>query len=246
MVNGENSAGGIGITPATTRELFEAGANVITTGNHVWRHKECYPVLDKHPALIRPANYPDNAPGKGFCIVTLPRCVSDGPENSQPEEKIAFINLLGRVFMEAVDCPFRKVDSILATLDPSVTMIVVDMHAEASSEKRVMAKYLDGRVSAVVGTHTHVQTADAMVSPHGTASLTDLGMCGVEHDSVIGMEYPPVVARFLSGLPHPFRPAKGQGGVNGAIIDIHKQTGKATRIALVREQPALLLDSNIL
>lgn len=226
MANGENSAGCLGITPATVKELEKSGVDVITTGNHVWRYKECYPLLVKHATLLRPANYPEKAPGKGVAVVTMSSGV-----------KIAFINLLGRVFMESVDCPFATVDRLLSLLPADVSMIIVDMHAEATSEKRALFHYLDGRVSAVVGTHTHVQTADASVSRNGTASITDLGMCGVE-DSVLGMDQKSVIARFTSGMPHAFRPARGSASLNGVIIDIDTLTGKALDIALVRPDPA--------
>lgn len=226
MANGENSAGCLGVTPATVKELEKFGVDVITTGNHVWRHKECYPLLRSHERFLRPANYPAKAPGKGITVVPLPS-----------GQGIAFINLIGRVFMEPVDCPFATVDSLLASLPPEVTMIVVDMHAEATSEKRGLYHYLKGRVSAVVGTHTHVQTADATISEEGTATITDLGMCGVE-DSVLGMDKGAVLARFTTGMPHPFRPAKGKGSLNGVFIDIDSVSGKAVDMALLRPQPA--------
>jgi len=226
LVNGENSAGGVGITPATVKELFAAGADVITTGNHVWRHKECYPLLATAPAVLRPANFGENTPGRGLTVLTLPAA------------RIAVLNLAGRVFMDTADCPFRAADEALATLTPDISLIFVDFHAEATSEKRAMVQYLDGRVSAVFGTHTHVQTFDARISAKGTASLTDLGMCGVEEDSVLGMAKEPVLARFLSGMPHAFRPAKGPGTVNGLLADFDASTGRAVALCLVRGSPS--------
>ena len=222
LVNGENSAGGTGITPATTKELFAAGADCITTGNHVWRYRECYPLLASEPALLRPANFGEQTPGKGLTILSL----SAG--------RIAILNLAGRVFMDAAECPFRTADEALATLPPDIHLIIVDFHAEATSEKRAMAHYLDGRVSVLFGTHTHVQTSDARISGQGTASLTDLGMCGTEETSVLGMAKEPVLARFLSGMPHPFRTTKGPGTVNGLLADIDTTTGKALALWLVR------------
>lgn len=249
IVNGENAAGGIGLTPATLGELLAAGADVVTSGNHIWKHKEIRPHLDSNPRLLRPANYGlasgSRIPGRGFGMYDIP---GGG--------RLAVINLLGRTFMESVDCPFAAADHILERLQvlaatdgnhagggASGLCVIVDFHAEASSEKRAMAHYLDGRVSAVLGTHTHVQTADAFVSPLGTASLTDLGMCGVERESVIGMAAPPVLKRFVTGLPQAFKPAKGEASLNGALLEMDKFSGKALSISLVRDKaPAVIAE----
>ena len=227
MANGENAAGGIGLTPSTFRELREAGVDVVTSGNHIWKHREIYSLLDESPVLLRPDNYGAKAPGRGVCVFVLP-CGF----------KVGIVNLLGRVFLEPVPCPFEAADSALDRLASiGADCVILDFHAEASSEKRAMSHYVDGRIAAVVGTHTHVQTADALVTPLGTACLTDLGMCGVEEDSVIGMAKEPVVRRFVSGLPEPFRPAKGKASLNGALVEVEKKDGKALSIRLLRYKP---------
>lgn len=232
IANGENAAGGIGLTPETLAELTAAGVDAVTSGNHIWKHKSIYSHLEGNNCVMRPANYGLKAPGRGLRMFTL----RDGT-------RLAVLNLLGRVYMDPTDCPFAAADAALAELAETDTRIcLVDFHAEASSEKRAMAHHLDGRVSAVVGTHTHVQTADAEVSAQGTASLTDLGMCGVEIDSVIGMGAQAVLKRFRTGLPQPFIPAKGEASFNGACIDIDKNTGKALSIRLVRGKPCVAGD----
>lgn len=223
IANGENAAGGVGLTRETAEELFRAGVDVITSGNHIWKHRAFLPHLGREPRILRPANYPGKAPGRGLYTHDLP-CGT----------RVAVMNLLGRTFMEAVDCPFRKADELLAGLPDDVRVRVVDFHAETTSEKRAMAHFLNGRVSAVLGTHTHVQTADARVSPEGTASLTDLGMCGVEETSVLGVAVKPVLGRFLTGMPHPFTPAKGRAGINGALAAVEKNSGKALFLGMVR------------
>ena len=224
IANGENAAGGVGLTRETAGELFRAGVDVITSGNHIWKHRAFIPYLVKEPRIVRPANYPRKAPGAGVYIYTLP-CGTP----------VAVVNLLGRTFMEAVDCPFQKADELFGELPDDVRVRVVDFHAETTSEKRAMAHFLDGRASAVLGTHTHVQTADARVSPEGTASLTDLGMCGVEEASVLGVAVRPVLGRFLTGMPHPFTPAKGRAGINGALAIVEKRRGKALFLGMVRD-----------
>lgn len=227
IANGENASGGIGLMPDSLRQLRQAGVDVVTSGNHIWKHREIYSVLDKDACLIRPANYGADAPGRGYCLFALP----DG-------SRVGVINLQGRVFMEPLDCPFAAADAILEALgQEGAACCVVDFHAEASSEKRAMLHYLDGRVSAVLGTHTHVQTADAYVTGRGTASITDLGMCGVEYDSVIGMGKEAVVKRFVTGLPHAFKPARGASGLNGAVLEIEKNSGKALSIRPLRDKP---------
>ncbi len=236
IANGENASGGIGLTPEGLRELLSAKVDVVTTGNHIWKHKEIHPSLDKSKALLRPINYGPKAPGRGFCLHALP-CGT----------KVGVLNLIGRSFMEPLHCPFQAADAALAALaEQEAAFCLVDFHAEASSEKRAMVHYLDGRAAAVLGTHTHVQTADARVSALGTASLTDLGMCGVEEDSVIGMTKETVIKRFVSGLPQPFRPAKGQSSFNGALVEIDKSSGKALSISLLRDKPEVMLDARTL
>lgn len=233
IANGENAAGGIGLTAATFKELLQAGVDVVTSGNHIWKHKEIYPLLDQSPVLLRPANYGSGAPGRGTCVFALP-CGC----------KVGVINLLGRIFLEGVNCPFEAADRALEELaGMGAQCVLLDFHAEASSEKRAMLHYLDGRIAAVFGTHTHVQTADAFVTDAGTASLTDLGMCGVEADSVIGMAKEPVVRRFLSGLPQPFKPAKGAASLNGAVLEAAKKNGKALSISLLRDKPLRMIDA---
>ena len=230
IANGENAAGGVGLTPETFRELIAAGVDVVTGGNHIWKHQELYPLLINDPRLIRPANYPPGAPGRGLCIHTLAQGT-----------RVAVMNLIGRVFMEPLDCPFQAATALLTKLEQEEGPLIriVDFHAEASSEKRALAHVLDGRVSAVLGTHTHVQTADARIAAQGTASLTDLGMCGVEDDSILGVAVEPVVARFVRGLPVSFRPAKGTATLNGALLDIDKETGRTIAMRLMRGQGEL-------
>jgi metallophosphoesterase (TIGR00282 family) len=182
--NGENAAGGIGITPSTARELFDSGIDIITTGNHIWAHKEIIPYLDGNLAIIRPLNYPPGTPGRGY----LSR---DG---------ILVVNLIGRTFIGNFDCPFRAMDQLLAEVEGKSTIIIVDFHAEATSEKVAMGWYLNGRVSAVLGTHTHVGTIDTRILPGGTAYVTDIGMVG-PMDSVIGDDPDSVINRFLTQIP---------------------------------------------
>lgn len=231
IANVENAAGGIGITRETLRELLCTGVDVATGGNHTWRNQEVYATLDEEPRIVSPANVAPCVPGKGRVVRELP-C----------GEKIAVINLLGRSFMDTADCPFRCVDAILASLPQDVVLRFVDFHAEATSEKRAMGQYLDGRVSAVVGTHTHVQTADATILPHGTAYITDLGMCGAEKASILGMEASSIIKRFISGLPVRFKPAAGEGTLNGMVADFNPATGKAEMVAILREQAPALFD----
>ncbi|CAK7051265.1 MAG: 2',3'-cyclic-nucleotide 2'-phosphodiesterase [Desulfovibrio sp.] len=231
IANAENAAGGIGMTRETVREVFSAGADVITGGNHTWRNQEVYPLLDEHPCVVRPANVAPELPGKGYIVHALPNGV-----------KIAVINLLGRSFMDMCDCPFRTVDAILAALPEDIALRFVDFHAEATSEKRAMGHHLDGKVSAVVGTHTHVQTSDATVMPKGTAYMTDLGMCGAERPSILGMEPNGIIKKFATGLPVRFKPASGDGALNGMVADFDVATGKSLRVTILREAPAPIYD----
>lgn len=222
VANGENASGGIGLTAKSARQLLEAGIDVLTGGNHTFRHKDLHPLLDVEERLLRPANYPAGAPGRGWSVYR--------PAGKPP---YAVINLLGRVFMDAVDCPFHAADAILAELPSDVTVRLVDFHAEATSEKKAMAYYLDGRVSAVLGTHTHVQTADAQLLPRGTALLTDCGMTGPAA-SALGMDPEEVVARFLSAIPTRFVVSKAPPEMQGALLDVDAATGKVVTIAAWR------------
>ena len=214
IANGENTAGGFGITSDTAYELLDNGVDLLTSGNHIWDQKEIIPYMDEGLPLIRPANYP-NAPGRGYLIY-------DG---------IMVLNLMGRVFMPALDCPFRTADAILDEVAESENpkVIIVDFHAEATSEKQGLGWYLDGRVSAVLGTHTHVGTVDAKILPKGTAYLSDVGMTGPVN-SVIGSNVGDVLERFLTGLPQRLNVASGPSILNSALMDIDPETGKATSI----------------
>jgi metallophosphoesterase (TIGR00282 family) len=215
--NVENAAGGFSITPRIAEDLLAAGVDVMTSGNHIFDKKEILEYIEKQPRLLRPANYAPGVPGKGRWV---------GKVRGVP---IAVINLQGRVFMSQCDDPFRCADAQLAALEPSVKIIIVDMHAEATSEKVAMGRYLDGRVSAVGGTHTHVQTADEQILPEGAAYITDLGMVG-PHDGIIGMRSEIVLERFLRGLSTKFEPCDGEIKLNGLIVDIDEETGRALRV----------------
>jgi metallophosphoesterase (TIGR00282 family) len=221
IANGENSAAGFGITPKICEELFHAGVEVITGGNHSWDRKEILEYIVNEPRLIRPANFP-NSPGQGLYVGT-----------SRSGVRYAVLNLEGRVFMTALDCPFRTADQELARIPPDVKVIFVDMHAEATSEKQAMGWYLDGRVSVVVGTHTHVATADERVLPNGTAYITDVGMTG-PHESVIGMDRNSMVKRFLDAMPVKFEVAIGDPRLNSVLVDVDEASGRARSIARVR------------
>ena len=217
IANGENAAGGFGITPAIAEELFALGLDVITSGNHVWDKREVYDYFARQPRLLRPANYPD-APGKGLITYRARNGVN-----------CAVINLQGRTYMPGTDCPFRKADELLNELDPAVKVKFVDFHAEVTSEKIAMGWYLDGRVSAVVGTHTHVATADTRVLPGGTAYQTDCGMTGPYH-SVIGVQTDLILQRFLTGLPVRMEAAKEGPELHAVIVDVDEATGKARAV----------------
>jgi 2',3'-cyclic-nucleotide 2'-phosphodiesterase len=219
IVNGENAAGGFGLTGKIVGELKEAGADVITTGNHVFAQKEFVPELPSLERVLRPANYPPAAPGQGFCVVEA------------AGTQVLVMNLMGRVFLDALDDPFRSADAILEA-HPDVRSVFCDMHAEATSEKTAMGWYLDGRASAVVGTHTHIPTADARVLPQGTAYVTDVGMVG-PRDGCIGMDKDVVLKRFLTGVPHRFQVASGPVTFNSVLVTINSSTGRATSIQRV-------------
>src|SRR5580704_5233704 len=217
IANVENSAGGFGVTPAIAEDILELGVDVMTSGNHIWDKREIFDYLDRQPRLLRPANYPQG-PGNGFIVYRAENGV-----------ECAVINLQGRTYMPSTDCPFRKADQILGSLDPAVKVRFVDFHAEVTSEKIAMGWYLDGRVSAVVGTHTHVPTADTRVLPGGTAYQTDCGMTG-PYQSVIGVETGIIVQRFLTGLPVRMEAARQGPELHAVIVDVDEATGKARAI----------------
>jgi metallophosphoesterase (TIGR00282 family) len=207
IANGENSASGFGITPRLAEELFASGVEVITGGNHIWDRKEIFDFFPHEPRLIRPANFPNGSPGKGHYVGQARNGV-----------RYAVMNLQGRTFMTPLEDPFRTAERELATIPPEVKVIIVDMHAEATSEKQAMGWYLDGKVSAVLGTHTHVATADNRVLPNGTAYITDVGMTG-PHDGVIGMERTSVLKKFIDVLPSRFEVATGDVQMNSVLIE---------------------------
>ena len=224
VANCENAAGGAGITPSTADELFRAGVDVLTSGNHVWRKKEAYELLKLDHRVLRPANYPDTAPGSGSTVV-----------ETLSGRKVGILNLQGRVFMEpTTDCPFRTATRELERLRLITPIILVDMHAEATSEKVALGWFLDGRVSCVVGTHTHIQTADERVLPKGTAFISDLGMTG-PYDSVIGRRTEQILERFLHGLPMKSDVAEGNVQLRGVWVEIDPVSGKAVRIERVNK-----------
>jgi metallophosphoesterase (TIGR00282 family) len=217
IANAENAAGGNGLTASGAAELYNAGVNVLTSGNHIWKQREILDYMPYEPRLLRPANYPPGAPGFGTYLW------------EKDEKRVAVLNLLGRVFMEPVDCPFRRADEEIETLRELTPCIVVDFHAEATSEKVAMGWHLDGKVSAVCGTHTHVQTADERILPKGTAFITDIGMSG-PFDSVIGVTKGAILSRFLTALPVKFEVATHDVRLTGVKIILDELTGKALTI----------------
>jgi len=216
IANGENAAGGLGLTSETAKELFDSGVDVITSGNHIWDQKEIIPFLEGDMAIIRPLNYPPGVPGRGYIVMG----------------EVLVLNLLGRTFMGNFDCPFRAVDRLLEDLVDRPAVIIADFHGEATSEKVAMGWYLDGRVSAVLGTHTHVGTVDVRLLPKGTAYVTDVGMTGPV-DSVIGDDVDAVIRRFLTQLPHRLSVGKGSVVLNSVLVDVDERTGRATGITRV-------------
>ena len=217
IVNAENAAGGAGITPKIVRELLDCGCDVLTSGDHIWDRREILDIIDKENRLLRPANLVEGLPGEGYCIV------------SQNNIKVGVINLQGRVFMSAIECPFKTVARIIEKIKTKASIILVDMHAEATSEKIALGHFLDGQVSAVVGTHTHVQTADEKILPQGTAYITDIGMSG-PCDSVIGQRKEKIIEKFLTGMPLRFEVASDDVQLQGVILDINPKTSKANSI----------------
>jgi len=213
VANGENTAGGFGLTPATARELLNAGVDVLTSGNHIWAQKEIIPYLDGEMPILRPLNYPPGVPGRGYLV----------------KSRTVVVSLIGRTFMSNYDCPFRAMDQLLAELDDRPSVIIVDFHAEATSEKMAMGRYLDGRVSAVLGTHTHVGTIDTQVLPKGTAYVTDIGMVG-PIDSVIGDDIGTVLQRFLTIIPNRLSVGQGKTMLNAVLLKIDEESGRSMSI----------------
>jgi hypothetical protein len=214
IANVENAAGGFGITPEMARKVFSYGVDIQTSGNHIWDRHEIIKYFDERPKLLRPANYPSRSPGTGSYVETIGNW------------KIGTLNLMGRTYMKDIDCPFQVADRELAVLRRETDIIIVDFHAEATSEKQAMLYYLDGKVSAVIGSHTHVQTADEHVSKRGTAYITDAGMTGA-HDSIIGMEKEPSLYRFLTGVPKRFTTAADDVKLSGVVIKVDPTEGRA-------------------
>ena len=223
VANGENAAAGYGLTAPVLRELFDSGVDVVTSGNHIWDKKEIMPVLDRESRLLRPANYPPGLPGRG-----------SGVYETAAGIKVGILNLEGRVFMKNLDCPFRAADSLLAELRSATPIIMVDFHAEATSEKQALGFYLDGQVSAVIGTHTHVQTADERVLAGGTGYLTDVGMSGSQ-DAIIGNQKEAALSRFLTQMPVRLEVAKKAPLLCGVLLTINEKTGHCETIERIQE-----------
>jgi len=221
IANGENAAGGIGLTAPVFEEILAAGVSIVTSGNHVWDKKEIFAFIDRADKLIRPANYPPGTPGRGYQTVDVNGTV------------VGVVNLSGRVYMPPVDCPFQTIDKILNEIGERCDFVVVDFHAEASSEKMALGWYLDGRVAAVIGTHTHIQTADERILPGGTAYITDLGMVG-PWNSVLGVDKDLVIKKFVTGLPAKFQLAEGVVVFNAALVEVDELSGKALNIMRIQ------------
>lgn len=221
IINGENAAAGRGITEKIYRQFLECGANAVTLGNHTWDHKEIFEFIDDAKNLVRPANYPEGTPGKGLTYIRWNALT------------VAVINLQGRTFMPAIDCPFTVAEKLVEEARKVTPIIFVDFHAEATSEKQALGWFLDGKVSAVVGTHTHVQTADYRILPEGTAYLTDVGMTG-PYDGILGMTREPIIQKFQNSLPARFTvPKEGRSLLSAVLIDIDEKSGKAKKIETI-------------
>ncbi len=221
IVNGENAAGGKGITAAIANEFFEQGVHGITMGNHTWDNKDIFDWIDSERRIVRPANYPAGTPGNGYMTV------------ANGSKELTVVNVMGRSFLPPLDCPFRTMDDILTKIKKKSKCILVDVHAEATSEKLALGWYLDGKVSAVVGTHTHVQTNDAQLLPSGTAYVTDVGMTG-SREGILGMEREAVIRKFITQLPVRFTADDGKYQFHAAAIDMDEATGRASKIQLIR------------
>jgi metallophosphoesterase (TIGR00282 family) len=224
IANGENAAGGSGITPRISEELFASGLDALTSGDHIWKKKEILETMDSEMRIFRPANYPPGTPGRGY-----------GTIKTKKGRKAAIINLQGRVFMSSLDCPFRRAQEAIKELKKETPVILVDMHAEATSEKIALGWFLDGEVAAVLGTHTHVQTADEKILPGGTAYITDVGMSG-PYDSVIGRKPEQILARFLTQMPVRFEMAEDNVQIHGVVLEIDESAGKAKSIERIQER----------
>lgn len=224
IANAENAAGGSGITSKVSNELFNYGVNVLTSGDHIWKKSEILQIIDKEERILRPVNFPQGAPGRGQALFKTPGGI-----------KIGVVNVLGRVFMEPLECPFRTTRQAIDSLTCETRVIIVDIHAEATSEKMALGWYLDGRVSAVLGTHTHVQTADERILPGGSAFITDVGMAG-PMNSVIGRRVEDVLARFITAIPTRFEVADENIQLQGVVLDIDEDTGKARSIVRVQKK----------
>lgn len=224
IANAENAAGGSGLTPRLKEELLSYGIDVLTSGDHIWKKKEIVETLDEDDRLLRPANYPEGVPGRGWGVYSV-----------KDKFKVGVINLVGRVFMESVECPFKVGRIAIEEIKQKTPIILIDVHAEATSEKIALMWYFDGMVSAILGTHTHVQTADERIYPKGTAYLTDVGMTG-PHDSVIGRKVEQILTRFITHLPTRFEMAEDNVQLNGAIVTIDEKTGKAEDIRRISEK----------
>lgn len=224
IINGENAAGGSGLTSNIVQDLHDFGVDVITSGDHVWKQKDVLNIIDKDTYLLRPANYPDVSPGRGSTVI-----------NSSNGIPVGIINVLGRIFMQPIDCPFKAVTREIEKISSQTRIIIVDVHAEATSEKIAMGWHLDGKATAVIGTHTHVQTADETVLPGGTAYITDVGMTG-PFESVLGREVKPVLKRFITQMPSYFTVASGDIRLTGVVIDVDEETGRAREIVRIQEQ----------
>ena len=235
IANGENAAGGAGITRENMYEILSAGVHVITSGNHIWDKRETLEFIGTEPRLIRPANYPEGTPGGGSCVITAANGV-----------RVGVINVMGRLFLNAIDDPFRIAEREIARVkEEGAQVILIDMHAETTSEKIAFCYYVDGKVSAVIGTHTHVQTADERILQGGTACLTDVGMTG-PHDGVIGIDKDAIIARFVTGLPSRFETATGDPRLNGVVITVDPANGRAQnieRVSLSEDELKALTDA---
>ncbi len=224
IANAENAAGGSGITSRVADELFDSGIDVLTSGDHIWKKREIFEFIDKDERILRPLNFPAGAPGRGAKVF-----------KTHNNTKIAVVSIQGRVFMEALECPFRTAREEVEKLAKETKIIIVDMHAEATSEKVALGWYLDGKVSAILGTHTHIQTADEKILPNGTAFITDVGMTG-PYDSVIGRRVEDVLERFLTAVPIRFEVAEGNVQLHGAVVEIDEKTGKANSIVRIQKK----------
>lgn len=224
IANAENAAGGSGITPKVAQELFDMNIDVLTSGDHIWKKREIFEIIDKEERILRPLNFPSGAPGRGYCVF-----------KSKEGNKIGVVSLQGRVFLEALECPFKAARQAQEALSQEAKVIIVDIHAEATSEKVALGWYLDGKVSAVLGTHTHIQTADERILPGGSAYITDVGMTGPQ-DSVIGRRIEDVLQRFITAVPVRFEVASGNIWLQGAVLDIDEQTGKARSIVRIQKK----------